>query len=228
MNQRTELLLTKEELDLYQSKVIAVFGIGGVGGYVLEALVRSGFENIYIYDFDQVDESNLNRQIISSIDMIGQQKVEVALKRMKSINPKVNLIINNLWIDKETINTIDFKKFDYVVDAIDFVEGKIEIIKKCFENNVKLISSMGTGNKLDPTKLCITDLQKTTICPLARVVRKKCKELGIKHFKVLASTEVPRKPSENKVGSMIFVPASAGLLIASYILRDLIGDLNNA
>lgn len=228
MNQRTELLLTKEEINAYQTKSIALFGIGGVGGYVLEALVRSGFQNIYIYDFDKVDASNLNRQIISTIDSIGRHKVEVALERMKSINSNINLNINNLWIDKESINTIDFKKFDYVVDAIDFVEGKIEIIKKCFENNIKLISSMGTGNKLDPSKLYITDIQKTTICPLARVVRKKCKELGIKHLKVLASTENPRKPSENKVGSMIFVPASAGLLIASYILRDLIGEINNA
>lgn len=228
MNERTKLLLSEEEINLYQSKNIAIFGVGGVGGYVLEALVRSGFNNIYIYDFDKIDESNLNRQIISTIDTIGKNKVEVALNRMKLINPNVNLIINNIWIDKNTIKEIDFNKFDYVVDAIDFVEGKVELIKKCHELNIKIISSMGTGNKLDPTKLYITDIQKTNICPLARVMRHKCKELGIKHLKVLASTENPRKSSSNKVGSMIFVPASAGLLIASYILRDLIGDLNNA
>lgn len=228
MNQRTLILLNKTDLEKYQSKHIAIFGIGGVGGYVLEALVRSGFLNIDIYDFDKIDESNLNRQIISTTKTIGLNKTDVAFKRMKEINPDLNLNTFNLWINKESINMIDFKKYDYIVDAIDFVEGKIEIIKKCHDLNIKLISSMGTGNKLDPSKLYITDIQKTTTCPLARVIRRKCKELDIKHFKVLASTENPRKCTSDKVGSMIFVPASAGLLIASYILRDLIGEFNDA
>ena len=228
MNQRTKLLLSEEEIIKYENKHIAIFGVGGVGGYVLESLVRSGFLNISIFDFDTVEESNLNRQIISNQNTVGQNKVLVAYERMKSINPNLNLITYNQWISNETIDSIDFGKFDYVVDAIDFVEGKLAIIKKCVENNIKIISSMGTGNKLDPTKLIITDIQKTTTCPLARVVRRKCKDLGIKHFKVLASTETPKAKTTDKVGSMIFVPASAGLLIGSYILRDLIGEFENA
>ena len=227
MNSRTELMLGKEKVSNYINKHIAIFGVGGVGGYVLEAIVRSGFLNVTIVDFDKIDESNLNRQIISSNENIGQIKVDVALQRAKLINPNININAFNLFIDDNTINEIDFKQFDYVVDAIDTVTSKLLIIQKCKEFNVLVISSMGTGNKLDPSKLLITDITKTSVCPLAKIIRKKCRDLNIKHLTVLTSTEEPIKTNTRNPGSMIFVPASAGLLIASYILRSFIDEKNS-
>ena len=224
MNSRTILMLKEENFKLYQNKKIAIFGVGGVGGYVLEGLVRSGFLSIDIYDFDKVDISNLNRQIISTIDNVGMVKVAVAKNRALSINP--NLVINeyNMFIDENNIDEVDFSQYDFVVDAIDTVTSKLLIIKKCKELDIPVISSMGTGNKLDPSKLLITDITKTSICPLAKIVRKKCRDLGIKHLTVLTSTEEPIKTHTRNPGSMIFVPASAGLMIASYILKFFIGD----
>ena len=224
MNSRTILMLKEETLKLYQDKRIAIFGVGGVGGYVLESLVRSGFLNIDIYDFDKVDISNLNRQIISTVNNIGEIKVDTAKQRALSINPDVLINAYNMYVDEETIKQIDFSKYDFVVDAIDTVNSKILLIKSCQEVNTPIISSMGTGNKLDPTKLMITDISKTSICPLAKIVRKKCRELNIKHLLVLTSTEEPIKTHTRNPGSMIFVPASAGLLIASHILRYFIGE----
>ena len=220
-------MLGKEKVSNYINKHIAIFGVGGVGGYVLEAIVRSGFLNVTIIDFDKIDESNLNRQIISSNENIGQIKVDVALQRAKLINPNININAYNLFIDDNTINEIDFKQFDYVVDAIDTVTSKLLIIQKCKEFNVLVISSMGTGNKLDPSKLLITDITKTSVCPLAKIIRKKCRDLNIKHLTVLTSTEEPIKTNTRNPGSMIFVPASAGLLIASYILRSFIDEKNS-
>ena len=220
-------MLGKEKVSNYINKHIAIFGVGGVGGYVLEAIVRSGFLNVTIVDFDKIDESNLNRQIISSNENIGQIKVDVALQRAKLINPNININAFNLFIDDNTINEIDFKQFDYVVDAIDTVTSKLLIIQKCKEFNVLVISSMGTGNKLDPSKLLITDITKTSVCPLAKIIRKKCRDLNIKHLTVLTSTEEPIKTNTRNPGSMIFVPASAGLLIASYILRSFIDEKNS-
>ena len=224
MNSRTELMIGVNNINKYSKKHIAIFGVGGVGGYVLEGLVRSGFEKITIFDFDKVDLSNLNRQIISNINNIDKIKIDEAIKHTLTINPNVNIMGYNMFIDEANINEINFNDFDYVVDAIDTVSSKLLIIQKCQELNIPMISSMGTGNKLDPTKLMITDITKTTICPLAKVIRKKCRELNIKHLTVLASIEEPIKTNTRNPGSMIFVPASAGLLIASYILRSYIDD----
>lgn len=224
MNSRTELMIGVNNINKYSKKHIAIFGVGGVGGYVLEGLVRSGFEKITIFDFDKVDLSNLNRQIISNINNIDKIKIDEAIKHTLTINPNVNITGYNMFIDETNINEINFNDFDYVVDAIDTVSSKLLIIQKCQELNIPIISSMGTGNKLDPTKLMITDITKTTICPLAKVIRKKCRELNIKHLTVLASSEEPIKTNTRNPGSMIFVPASAGLLIASYILRSYIDD----
>ena len=224
MNSRTELMIGLNNINKYSKKHIAIFGVGGVGGYVLEGLVRSGFEKITIFDFDKIDSSNLNRQIISNINNIDKIKIDEAIKHTLTINPNVNILGYNMFIDETNINEINFNDFDYVVDAIDTVSSKLLIIQKCEELNIPLISSMGTGNKLDPTKLLITDITKTTTCPLAKVIRKKCRELNIKHLTVLASTEEPIKTNTRNPGSMIFVPASAGLLIASYILRSYIDD----
>lgn len=224
MNSRTELMIGVNNINKYSKKHIAIFGVGGVGGYVLEGLVRSGFEKITIFDFDKVDLSNLNRQIISNINNIDKIKIDEAIKHTLTINPNVNIMGYNMFIDETNINEINFNDFDYVVDAIDTVSSKLLIIQKCQELNIPMISSMGTGNKLDPTKLMITDITKTTICPLAKVIRKKCRELNIKHLTVLASSEEPIKTNTRNPGSMIFVPASAGLLIASYILRSYIDD----
>lgn len=224
MNSRTELMIGANNINKYSKKHIAIFGVGGVGGYVLEGLVRSGFEKITIFDFDKVDLSNLNRQIISNINNIDKIKIDEAIKHTLTINPNVNIAGYNMFIDEANINEINFNDFDYVVDAIDTVSSKLLIIQKCQELNIPMISSMGTGNKLDPTKLMITDITKTTICPLAKVIRKKCRELNIKHLTVLASIEEPIKTNTRNPGSMIFVPASAGLLIASYILRSYIDD----
>lgn len=224
MNSRTELMIGVNNINKYSKKHIAIFGVGGVGGYVLEGLVRSGFEKITIFDFDKVDLSNLNRQIISNINNIDKIKIDEAIKHTLTINPNVDIMGYNMFIDETNINEINFNDFDYVVDAIDTVSSKLLIIQKCQELNIPMISSMGTGNKLDPTKLMITDITKTTICPLAKVIRKKCRELNIKHLTVLASSEEPIKTNTRNPGSMIFVPASAGLLIASYILRSYIDD----
>lgn len=226
MNSRTILMLQEENLKFYQDKKIAIFGVGGVGGYVLEGLVRSGFKYIDIYDFDQVDVSNLNRQIIATNDTIGQVKVVVAKKRAQSINDEVLINDFNFFVDESNIEQIEFSKYDYVVDAIDTVSSKLLIIQKCKEFSVPVISSMGTGNKLDPSKLLITDINKTSICPLAKIVRKKCRDLGIKHLTVLTSLEEPIKTHTRNPGSMVFVPASAGLMIASYILRHFLGEKN--
>lgn len=229
MNSRTILMLGEDKVLKYCHKRIAIFGVGGVGGYVLESLVRSGFLNIDIYDFDVIDESNLNRQVISNTLNIGKIKVDVAKERALQINPNLNINSYNMFVDSKNVNEIDFTRYDFVVDAIDTVDSKMLIIHKCQEHNIKIISSMGTGNKLDPTKLLITDITKTDYCPLAKVIRKKCREENIKHLTVLVSKEMPIKTNTRNPGSMIFVPASAGLLISSYILRTFIeGDENES
>lgn len=225
MLERIELLLKDNYNMEYRNKKILIFGVGGVGSYTLEALVRSGIKEIGICDFDKIDESNLNRQVITTSLNIGLIKVEEAKKRALSINP--NIIINayNIYIDFETINDIDFSNYDYVVDAIDTVDSKILIIKKCQELNIPIISSMGTGKRLNPEMLTITDIYKTEYCPLAKKVRLRCRKEGIKHLKVLYSKEIPMEHNGDKIGSMMFVPSSAGILIASYIIRDLLGAL---
>lgn len=219
MNERTEQLIGVDGLNKLSKARVAIFGVGGVGGFVLEALVRSNIGHIDIYDFDTVAESNLNRQIIATTDMIGKPKVEVAKARALSINPELDI---NGYAIKVMPDVVPPLNYDYVIDCIDMTSCKLALIKVCSEKNIPIISSMGTGNKLDPSKLVLTDIYKTHTCPLAKAVRLGCKRLGIKHLKVVFSTELPKKSEGETIGTMIFVPASAGLLIASKVVKDLL------
>lgn len=227
---RLEILIGEESFHKLQHAHIAVFGLGGVGGYVAESLVRSGIGELSLIDYDVVSLTNLNRQIIATEETIGCKKVEVAKKRILSINPKCHIHTYDMMYLKETADQIDLTQFNYVVDAIDNISAKLELIVRCQQQNIPIISCMGTGNKLDPSLLEITDIYKTSICPLAKVMRRELKKRNIKHQKVLYSKEYPIKPQEsdeitNKrmvIGSTAFVPSSAGLLISSYVLKELI------
>lgn len=217
-------LMLQDKVELLKGKCIAIFGVGGVGGYTLEALIRSGIENIDIYDFDIIDISNINRQVIANTETVGNNKVEEWVKRAKLINPNINIYGYNMFVDESNISTIDFSKYNFVVDAIDTVTSKMLLIKKCKEQNIPIICSMGTGNKLHPELLEITDINKTSVCPLARVIRKKCKDENIKKLTVIYSKEDPKKTNTHKPGSTIFVPSVAGIMIASWIFRQIVGE----
>jgi tRNA A37 threonylcarbamoyladenosine dehydratase len=230
MFQRTELLIGKENLNKLQHSHIIVFGVGGVGGFAIEALVRSGIGEISIVDFDTVDLTNLNRQIIATQDSIGKLKTSVMRNRLLSINP--NVIVHE-FPEKFSMENSDLffknKKYDYIVDAIDLVTSKLALAEIAKNLSIPIISSMGTGNKIEPTMLEVADINKTSVCPLARVMRKELKNRGIKKLKVIYSKELPKKPfnesgsREKKVnvGSIAFVPSTAGLIIASEIVKDL-------
>lgn len=230
MFQRTELLIGKENLNKLQHSHIIVFGVGGVGGFAIEALVRSGIGEISIVDFDTVDLTNLNRQIIATQDSIGKLKTSVMRDRLLSINP--NVIVHE-FPEKFSMENSDLffkdKKYDYIVDAIDLVTSKLALAEIAKNLSIPIISSMGTGNKIEPTMLEVADINKTSVCPLARVMRKELKNRGIKKLKVVYSKELPRKPfnesgsREKKVnvGSIAFVPSTAGLIIASEVIKDL-------
>lgn len=226
---RTEMLIGKDALATLKKSRVAVFGAGGVGGYVIEALARSGVGAIDIIDNDTVSVSNINRQIIALRSTIGLLKTEVVKKRVEDINPECKVTVYETFVLPENIDTFDFGKYDYVVDAIDTVSGKLAIIEKAYNEGIPVISSMGTGNKLDPTKFVITDINKTSVCPLARVMRYELKKRGIKKLKVLFSTEEPIKPNTEKdergkvpPGSISFVPSVAGLIIGGEVIKDLI------
>lgn len=230
MFQRTELLIGKENLNKLQHSHIIVFGVGGVGGFAIEALVRSGIGEISIADFDTVDLTNLNRQIIATQNSIGKLKTSVMKDRLFSINP--NVIVHE-FPEKFSMENSDLffkdKKYDYIVDAIDLVTSKLALAEIAKNLSIPIISSMGTGNKIEPTMLEVADINKTSVCPLARVMRKELKNRGIKKLKVVYSKELPRKPfnesgsREKKVnvGSIAFVPSTAGLIIASEVVKDL-------
>ena len=219
---------------------VAVFGIGGVGGFVVEALIRSGVGHIELIDHDTVAESNLNRQIIATYDTIGRYKVDVMKERILSINPNAKVVVHKCFFLPENKEEFDFSKYSYVVDAVDTVTAKLTIIEEAKRAGVPVISSMGTGNKLDPTQFEVTDISKTSVCPLAKVMRKELKDRGITGVKVLYSKEQPIKPLETleertnmsdetgdtrrkKVapGSISFVPSAAGLIIAAEVVKDL-------
>lgn len=231
---RTALLLGEDNMNKLSHSRVALFGLGGVGGFCAEALVRSGIGALDIIDCDVLSESNLNRQIFATCDTVGMQKTEAAKNRLLSINPDLRLTVHNMFYLPETAESIDLSLFDYVVDAIDTVTAKLEIIKRCQALNIPLISSMGTGNKLDPTQFEVTDIYKTSVCPLAKVMRKLCKENGIKKLKVVYSKELPIKvetisPDKETVlkkrqtpGSISFVPPVAGLIMAGEVIKDLI------
>lgn len=225
---RTELLLGESAIEKLSKSRVAVFGIGGVGGYTVEALVRSGLGNIDLIDNDTVCITNLNRQIIATHKTIGKYKVDVAKERILEINPDVEVNVHKTFYTAETADEFDFSKYDYVVDAIDTVSGKLSLIKKAKEYKVPIICAMGAGNKLDPTRFEVADISKTSVCPLARVIRTELKKKRIKDVKVVYSKEIPIKPDKiineggkRPPGSTAFVPAVAGLIIAGEVVKDL-------
>lgn len=228
---RTELLFTKSGMEKLRNSHIIVFGIGGVGGYVVEALIRSGLGHISIVDNDIVVESNINRQIIATYDTLGRSKVDVMKERILSINPNCEVTVHQCFYLSENEEQFDFKKYDYIVDCVDTVAAKLSIISKAKENNVPVISALGAGNKMDPSLLEISDISKTKMDPLAKVMRLELRKRGINHLKVVYSQEPPikietdeRKEGSGRpiVGSNAFVPSSMGLLIASEVIKDII------
>ncbi len=226
---RTALLLGERGVERLKEKRVAVFGIGGVGGYVVEALARSGVGQLDLIDKDTVSLSNINRQIIALRSTVGRLKTEVAAERARDINPQIQTRCHNLFYLPETAGEFDFSAFDYVVDAIDTVSGKIAIIERAKAANIPVISSMGTGNKLNPTMFEVADISKTSVCPLARVMRRELKKRGIEHVKVVYSKEEPlvsgltdEESGKSIPGSVAFTPSVAGLIIASEVIKDLI------
>ena len=229
---RTELLLGSDAMErLYQARV-AVFGIGGVGGYAVEALARSGIGTLDLFDHDTVSLTNLNRQIIATHTTVGMPKVEAARQRILSINPNAIVNAHQVFYTPDTADQFDFTRYDYIIDAIDTVTGKLCIIENAVAVNVPVISCMGTGNKLDASALQVTDISKTTFCPLARIMRKELRKRGINHLKVVYSTEEALTPvgAEEEAaslgkrtlpGSTAFVPGAAGLILAGEVIRDL-------
>lgn len=222
MFRRTIALIGDELFKLLQTKKVLVFGLGGVGGYVCEMLVRSGIKNIGICDFDVVSLSNKNRQIIALDSTIGFYKTDVMEKRLKDINSEVIINKYNFKIDENSINKIE-TDYDYYIDCIDDVKAKIMIILKAVNNNIKIISSMGTGNKLDPTKFKIDLIKNTKVCPLAKVMRKKLKDLGITDVVVLYSEEETIVKKISTIPNIAFCPSTAGILIARWVILDIIG-----
>lgn len=218
--ERTELLIGKNGIDTLKKARVAVFGIGGVGGFVVEALVRCGIGELDLIDNDTVCLSNLNRQIIATRKTIGQYKVNVMKERILDINPDAIVHTHTCFFLPEIANEFDFKKYSYVVDAIDTVTGKLQIIEQAKKAGVPVISAMGAGNKLDPTKFVVSDIYRTSICPLAKVMRRELRKRGIDQLKVVYSTEEAKK---NQIpGSIAFVPSVAGLIVAGEVIRDLI------
>ncbi|MBE6360926.1 MAG: tRNA threonylcarbamoyladenosine dehydratase [Treponema bryantii] len=218
---RTAQLLGNENVEKLFDKHVIVFGVGGVGGYVVEALARSGVGKISIVDNDVVNESNINRQIIALHSTVGMQKVEVLKNRILDINPECQVFVYNQFFLPENSKDFDFSIYDYVVDAVDTVTAKLEIIKKSKESNVPVISSMGTGNKLNPMGFKVSDISKTKVCPLARVMRNELKKRGISKVKCVYSEENPVIQTQTPA-SVAFVPSVAGLLIASEVIKDLV------
>ncbi len=232
---RTELLLGRAALDKLRSCHVAVFGIGGVGGYTVEALARSGVEHFTLVDSDTVSVTNLNRQIIALQDTIGRYKVDVMAERIKNINPEAVVEVHRCFFLPENQDEFDFSKYDYVVDAVDTVAAKIAIIMKAKEAGVPVVSSMGAGNKMNPAMFEVADIYKTSVCPLARVMRQAMKKRNVKHLKVVYSKELPLKPASDMAeyaedgvqkrrlpGSNAFTPSVAGLIIASEVVKDLV------
>ena len=226
---RTELLIGKEGIQKLQNAKVAIFGIGGVGSYVVEGLVRAGVQNFILVDNDTVNLTNINRQLIATHETIGRSKVEVTKERILSINPKAKVEIYKEFFMPDSKEIFD-ENVDYIVDCIDTVTAKIELIVRANKLNIPIISSMGTGNKLDATKFEITDIYKTSVCPLAKVMRKELRNRGIEKLKVLYSKEEPIKVSANEEstskkaipGSISYVPSIAGLIIAGEVIKDII------
>ena len=226
------MLLGAQAFEKLSRARVAVFGIGGVGGYVCEALARSGIGELDLFDRDTVSLSNINRQIIALSSTIGVYKTEAAAKRARDISPDIKVNTHNIFYTAENADEYDLSVYDYVVDAVDTVSAKLELIVRAQKAGTPIISSMGAGNKLDPTAFEITDIYKTSVCPLARVMRRELKARGIKHLTVVYSKEEPKRPAEEKKdpetgkvipASIAFVPSAAGLIIASRVVRDIAG-----
>lgn len=232
---RTELLIGKEKMERLKRARVAVFGVGGVGGYAVEALARSGVGILDLIDNDEVCLTNLNRQIIATHKTIGKLKVEAAKERILEINPEAKVNIYNTFYMPDTAQTFDFTQYDYVIDAIDTVTGKLELVMQADKAGCPIISSMGAGNKMDPTAFEVADIYKTSVCPLAKVMRKELKKRGIKKLKVVYSREQAMTPlrelqeedagtgRRSVPGSNAFVPSVVGLIIAGEVIKDLIG-----
>ena len=224
---RTELLIGKQGIEKLNNSKVAIFGLGGVGSYVLEACARAGIGNFILVDKDEVDITNLNRQIIATRKTIGKPKVEVAKERILEINPEANVEIYQEFFMPETKGILD-ESINYIVDAVDTVTAKIELVVRANKLNIPIISSMGTGNKLDPTKFEVADIYKTSVCPLAKVMRKELKTRGIKKLKVVYSKEEPIKRQANDElrkqvpASISFVPSVAGLIIVGEVIKDIL------
>lgn len=226
---RTEALLGKEAVEKLKNASVAVFGLGGVGSAAFEALVRSGVSKITVFDYDTVSGSNFNRQLLATSETLNTHKTEAAVLRAKQINPDATVIPKNIFYLPDTADTVDLKEFDYIIDAIDTVTAKLLLIERAAEQNIPVISSMGTGNKLDITRLKVSDISKTTDCPLARVMRKELKKRGISHLKVVWSDEKPSSVTETDEqkgkgtapASAIFVPAAAGLILAKEVIASI-------
>ena len=232
---RTALLLGGEAMEKLKAAKVAVFGLGGVGGYVVEALARSGVGALELIDHDTISLTNINRQLLATHSTLGMSKAQAARQRVLDINPECDAVARELFFLPDTADQFDFGSYDYVVDAIDTVTGKLELVRAAQAAGTPIISSMGTGNKLDPSKFQIADISKTSVCPLARIMRKECAKRGIKKLKVLFSTEdpIPSDPAAISLeelpegrralpGSMAFVPSVAGLMIAGEVIKDLI------
>lgn len=219
--QRTKILIGEENLNLLKESKVCIFGVGGVGSYVVEALARIGVGNITIVDKDVVDVTNINRQLIALSTNIGNSKVEEFKKRIYNINPDIQVNAINSFVDDNNVEQYITKDLDYVIDAIDTIESKIAIIRRCKKLGVSIISSMGMANRLDPLKIKIADISKTEVCPLAKIVRKRLREEKISKVKVIFSVENPIKTGEKTLGSVSFVPSAGGLIIASEVVKDL-------
>ena len=235
---RTALLLGSDAMEKLKNSRVAVFGLGGVGGYVVEALARSGIGALDLIDHDTISPTNINRQLLALHSTIGMDKAEAAKMRVLDINPEIAVSVHKTFYSPDTADAFDFSKYDYIVDAIDTVTAKLALIAQAKAAGTPILCSMGTGNKLDATKFQIADISKTSVCPLARIIRKECKKRGIKKLKVVYSTEDPIKtvlPPDDPAwaelpegrnalpGSVCFVPAVAGMIIAGEVIKDIAG-----
>lgn len=223
---RTTLVIGEDNIDRLSQSRVAVFGVGGVGGFVCEALARSGVGKLVLIDGDTVAKSNINRQIIALQSTVGKHKAEVMKDRILDINPNAEVEALNIFLNSDTVSTIDFTQFDYIVDAVDDIKAKVLLAKIADENKIPIIAAMGAGNKTDPTKFEVSDIFKTSVCPLARIMRHELKKAGIKKLKVVYSKETPKNPpyrieGEKTVGSLAFVPSVMGLIIAGEVIKDI-------
>ena len=229
---RTELLFGRDALERLRNARVAVFGIGGVGGYAVEALARSGVGRLDLIDRDVVSLSNINRQIIALGSTVGKYKTEAAAERIRDIDPDIRVQTYNVFYTAETADSFDLSKYDYIIDAVDTVSAKLELITRADKANVPIISAMGAGNKLDPTRFEVADIYKTSVCPLARVMRRELKARGIKKLTVVYSKEEPKKPAQSVFdgqsgkpvpASYACAPSAAGIILASRVIRDIAG-----